>query len=95
MPRWISPGRSVSCSIRERSGQSRQREFAPRARFALLDVERGRARFFAERYDAGACRAALRERGLPPESIHVRPGRAAAAVRRARRGLRSRTAQQR
>jgi predicted phosphodiesterase len=68
-------------------GQSRERESRPRARFALLDLEVGQVRFFAEPYDAASARAALRARRLPPDSIHVRPGRAAAATRRTRRLL--------
>jgi predicted phosphodiesterase len=68
-------------------GQSRDRERAPRARFGLVDLDRADVRFFAEPYDAAACRAALRERGLPVDSAHLRPGYAAAASRRVRRLL--------
>jgi predicted phosphodiesterase len=75
-PHLINPG-SV--------GQSREREASPRARFALLDLTRTEVRFFAEPYDAAATRAALRERRLPPDTVHVRPGRAAATARRVRR----------
>ena len=69
-------------------GQSRERERTPRARFGLVDLERSQVRFFAEPYDDAACRQALRERGLPTDSHHIRPGRAAAVSRRARRLLR-------
>lgn len=68
-------------------GQSRERERSPLARFALLDVERGQVRFFAEPYDAAATRAALRARRLPPDTVHVRPGRLHTATRRGRRVL--------
>ena len=68
-------------------GQSRQREAAPRARFALLDLARAEVRFFAEPYDAAATRADLRAHGLPTETVHVRPGGIAAAARRGRRLL--------
>jgi len=68
-------------------GQSRQRETVPLARFALIDLSRRQVRFFAEPYDVAATRAALRARRLPPDAVHVRPGRVAAATRRARRVL--------
>jgi len=68
-------------------GQSRERERIPRARFALVDLTRAHVRFFAEPYDAAAARAALRARRLPADAVHVRPGRVAAARRRARRVL--------
>jgi predicted phosphodiesterase len=66
-------------------GQSREREDAPRARFALVDLAAAQVRFFAEPYDVVATRAALRARKLPRDAIHVRPGRMAAATRRGRR----------
>lgn len=66
-------------------GQSRDREWAPRARFAVVDVAERTVRYFAEPYDASACRAALRARGLPVDSLHLRPGNAAAVARRVRR----------
>jgi diadenosine tetraphosphatase ApaH/serine/threonine PP2A family protein phosphatase len=75
-------------------GQSREREPVPRARFALLDLDRAQVRFFAEPYDAGATRAALRTRRLPADTVHLHPGTVATAARRARRLLhqaRSRT----
>lgn len=68
-------------------GQSREHEPAPRARFALLDLDRGQVRFFAEPYDAAATRAALRAQHLPVDTVHLRPGRVATAARRARRLL--------
>ena len=68
-------------------GQSREREPVPLARFALLDLTRAQVRFFAEPYDDAATRAALRARRLPPDTVHVRPGRLAAVARRARRLL--------
>lgn len=66
-------------------GQSREREGSPRARFALLDLDRSRVRYFAEPYDDAATRAALRAQRLPPYSVHVRPGKVAGATRRAQR----------
>lgn len=68
-------------------GQSRQRERVPRARFMLLDLERGFARFYRDAFDVGGCQAALRENGLPDACIHVRPGLLPAAQRRGRRVL--------
>jgi predicted phosphodiesterase len=68
-------------------GQSRERELTPKARFALLDLDRARVEFFAERYDAAATRADLRKQRLPAYSVHVRPGKVAGATRRARRLL--------
>lgn len=68
-------------------GQSREREHEPRARFALLDLGRGRVRYFAEPYDAAATRAALRARRLPRAAMHVDPGRMATVSRRTRRLL--------
>jgi predicted phosphodiesterase len=68
-------------------GQSRERETVPLARFALVDLTRAEARFFAEPYDVAATRAALHARRLPPDTVHVRPGRVAAAARRVRRLL--------
>ncbi len=68
-------------------GQSREREPIPRARFALVDLARAQVRFFAEPYDITATRAALRAMRLPGDAVHIRPGRVAAATRRARRLL--------
>jgi predicted phosphodiesterase len=76
-------------------GQSREREPVPRARFALLDVDRAQVRFFAEPYDAGATRAALRARRLPADTVHLHPGTVATAARRARRLVRQVTARPR
>ena len=64
-----------------------QRETVPLARFALIDLSRPHVRFFAEPYDVAATRAALRAGGFPADAVHVRPGRVAAATRRARRLL--------
>jgi len=69
-------------------GQSRQRERVPRARFLLLDLERGEIRFLTEPYDVDGARAALRAAGLPRSCIHVPPGRLRAVPRRARTLLR-------
>ena len=52
-------------------GQSRDR--APLARAMVLDLGAGRAEFVAVEYDVRACRAALRERGLPENACHVPP----------------------
>jgi predicted phosphodiesterase len=87
-----SAGRSLAADVRYlvnpgAVGQSRERETTPLARFALLDLARAHLRFFAEPYDVAATRAALRARRLPPDAVHVRPGRVAAATRRARRLL--------
>jgi predicted phosphodiesterase len=50
-------------------GQSRSRD--ARARVVVLDLEARVASFHAVPYDVDACRHALRDRGLPPESCHV------------------------
>jgi predicted phosphodiesterase len=60
-------------------GQSR--ELRVRARFAVVDLDAGRARFFAIGYDVAACRAALQRAGLSPQSCHLRPSLARAAAR--------------
>jgi predicted phosphodiesterase len=49
-------------------GQARGRD--PRARVMVLDLAARSATFHAVAYDTAACRAALRERGLPPDSCH-------------------------
>ena len=68
-------------------GQSRERERRPLARFALLDLDRETVCYFAEPYDDGGTRTALRAHRLPAYSVHVRPGKVAGAQRRARRLL--------
>jgi hypothetical protein len=63
------------------------------ARFALLEmaddgsggVRPVEVRFFAVDYDHRAVREALRDERLPADSMHVRPGKVAAAQRRLRR----------
>jgi predicted phosphodiesterase len=50
-------------------GQSRSRD--PRARVMILDLAQRVASFHALEYDVAACRQALRERALPPDSCHV------------------------
>jgi predicted phosphodiesterase len=50
-------------------GQSRSRD--ARARFAVLDTKARVATFHAVPYDVDACRQALRDHDLPPESCHV------------------------
>ena len=50
-------------------GQSRDRDAV--ARVMVLDLAAGVAEFHALPYDVDACRKALRERGLPPDSCHV------------------------
>lgn len=71
-------------------GQSRDRW--PRARFMLLDLERGEADFRSLRYDTGAVRRALRGAGLPDDAYHARPSASAplakAVVQRVPRPLR-------
>jgi predicted phosphodiesterase len=64
-------------------GQSRQAERVPRVRFALLDLSRRQARFFAEPYDVTSAAEALRRQGLPRSCLHVPPGRWRAVPRRA------------
>jgi predicted phosphodiesterase len=50
-------------------GQSRSRD--ARARLAILDTTAREATFHAVPYDVAACRQALQDRGLPPQSCHV------------------------
>jgi predicted phosphodiesterase len=55
-------------------GQSRDRR--AEARFAVVDLDEAaghRVTFHSIRYDVAACRAALRERGLPLDSCHTPP----------------------
>ena len=52
-------------------GQSRQR--SPHARALVLDCDRHLASFVDVPYDIEACRRALRERGLPQDSVHRKP----------------------
>jgi predicted phosphodiesterase len=70
-------------------GQSRER--LVRARYMVLDLERGEAIFHATRYDVPRTRALLREQRLPPGSVHLAPWRLKAllrpAIRTTRRAL--------
>jgi predicted phosphodiesterase len=69
-------------------GQSR--DARPRARFMVLDTDRNEATFHAVRFDVGACRRALRQRGLPAYSYQLRPPalrRYAGSLRRAARRM--------
>ena len=63
-------------------GQSR--ELRARARYMVLDLERGQAAFHAIGYDVEACRRALRRQGLPSRTYHLRPS----PIRRVLRALR-------
>ena len=67
-------------------GQSRDRTL--RARFLVLDVDRGEAAFHAVGYDVRRTRAALRAHGLPAHSIHLAPWRPKRALRPAVRVVR-------
>jgi predicted phosphodiesterase len=67
-------------------GQSRDR--LVRARFLILDLARNEAEFHALPYDVERCREALQRRGLPEQSVHLRPSlvrRLAAYAREAHR----------
>jgi predicted phosphodiesterase len=66
-------------------GQSRSPELRARARFLLLDLEQGRATFFAVPYEVDLCRDALRRAGLSPRSCHLRPSPLGAGRRALRR----------
>jgi predicted phosphodiesterase len=59
-------------------GQSRSRD--PRARVMVLDLNERVASFHALDYDVQACRRALRDRGLPEGSCHLRRSRWEEAV---------------
>ena len=67
-------------------GQSR--ELRARARYLVLDLEAGEARFGAVRYDTRGCRRALLRAGLSPRSCHLRPSLPRAAARAVRRRVR-------
>ena len=66
-------------------GQSRQREWRPRARAAVLDTEQGTVVFESIGYDVRACRRDLIGAGLPYGSIHAPPPLRSVAARRMRR----------
>jgi predicted phosphodiesterase len=71
-------------------GQSRSAD--PSARVMVLDTAARTAAFHTVPYDVAACRAALRERGLPPGACHLPPSRwrdATSAVRRRVRRFRA------
>lgn len=67
-------------------GQSRTRD--PRARAMVLDLGRREATFHAVAYDVEACRQALRERNLPPDSCHRPLSRAQVLAGAAKRSVR-------
>ena len=67
-------------------GQSRAR--AARAHVLVLDLDARTAAFHAVPYDVAACRRALRERGLPAGSHHLRTPAWRVAARHAKRGVR-------
>jgi predicted phosphodiesterase len=67
-------------------GQSRGR--TARAHLMVLDLSARTAAFHALAYDVAACRRALRDRGLPSGSHHLRTPVWRAAARRAKRGVR-------
>lgn len=66
-------------------GQSRQWEWPPRARAAVLDVEHGSVLFERIRYDVRAARRELARAGLPYRSLHAPPPLRSAVARRMRR----------
>jgi predicted phosphodiesterase len=62
-------------------GQSREWMPPPRARFMVLDLKARQVDCRTVDYDVASCSAALRERGLPPYSMHLLPGRVGRAAR--------------
>lgn len=66
-------------------GQSR--DSRPAARFAVLDLAAGTVTFWSIPYDVPGAQAALRARGLPPDSCHLRPPARERARGLARRAL--------
>jgi predicted phosphodiesterase len=54
-------------------GQSRIREAAPKVRFAQLDTDTWRVRYWASDYDYAATRLALRTAGQPENLVHLEP----------------------
>lgn len=69
-------------------GQSRQRERAPRARYAVLDSDRSTIAFHAVPYDVTAARRALAAAGLPAAAVQLTPSRRGQARRLVRRVVR-------
>ena len=67
-------------------GQSRDRR--ARAHVMVLDLATRIASFQTVAYDVAACRRALRDRGLPDGSHHLRPSPWRVAARRAKHGVR-------
>ena len=61
-------------------GQSRVREPSPKVRFAQLDTDTWRVRYWARDYDHGATRRALRAAGQPENLVHLPPSWLADAV---------------
>ncbi len=68
-------------------GQSREWMPPPRARFMVLDLDEGYLESRTVDYDVASCINALRERGLPPHSMHLPPGRFGLAARYVRDAL--------
>jgi predicted phosphodiesterase len=66
-------------------GQSRQWEWPPRARAAVIDLERGSVLFERIAYDVRAARRDLDRAGLPHRSLHAPPPLRAVVARRMRR----------
>lgn len=67
-------------------GQSRTAD--PRARVMVIDTRARVADFHAVDYDVAGCRRALRERGLPAQSCHLRRSRRSVAARLVSRHVR-------
>jgi predicted phosphodiesterase len=71
---WIDLDRSARQLVNPGSvGQSRVRERAPRARFAQLDPDAWRVRYWQAEYDHLATRRALRASGQLEELVHLPP----------------------
>jgi predicted phosphodiesterase len=66
-------------------GQSRQWEWPPRARAAVIDLEHRSVLFERVAYDVRAARRDLDRAGLPDRSLHAPPPLRAVAARRIRR----------
>jgi predicted phosphodiesterase len=91
----VGDGATIRLSTSERHvlnpgsvGQSRQWEWPPRARAAVLDLEEGTVRFERTGYDVRAQVRDLRRAGLPYRSLHAPPPLRSVVARRMGKGNR-------
>jgi predicted phosphodiesterase len=79
---WIDLQRAGRYLVNPGSvGQSRVREREPRVRFAQIDPDGWRIRYWALDYDHGSTRRDLRATGQPDAAVHLRPSWMTVALR--------------